>query len=60
MPAVYHQASKSKYRITLEIDALCDFNPHNINWDDLFDLEGNEQCDVYVEDLSTPDAWRVM
>ena len=57
MPAVYHQVSKSKYRITLELDVMSDFNPHNINWDELFDLEGSEQCDAYVEDLSTPDRW---
>ena len=54
---IYHQTRKSKYRITLELDVMSDFNPHNINWDELFDLEGSEQCDAYVEDLSTPDSW---
>ena len=57
MPAIYHQAQKSKYRITLEIEALNDFDPRNINWDRLFKLEGSERCDAYVEDLSTPDRW---
>ena len=57
MPAIYHQAQKSKYRITLEIEALNDFDPHNINWDRMFKLEGSERCDAYVEDLSTPDRW---
>ena len=59
MPAVYHQAQKSKYRITLELDVMNDFNPHNIDWSELFDLEGSEHCEAYVEDLSTPDSWWV-
>ena len=57
MPTVYHQAQKQRYRITLEIDALSDFNPHQINWEELFDLQGNETCDAYIEDLSNPARW---
>lgn len=57
MPAIYHHAQKQRYRITLDIEALGDFDPHNINWDKLFQLEGSESCDAYVEDLSTPDRW---
>ena len=45
-------AQKSKYRITLEIEAMDDFNPHQIDWDKLFELQGSEKCDAYVEDLS--------
>ena len=57
MPKVYHQSQKSKYRITLEIEALADFDPHQINWEKLFKLEGNESCDAYIEDLSNPGRW---
>jgi len=57
MPAIYHQAQKSKYRITLEIEALEDFNPHQINWEELFELQGNERCEAYIEDLSNPLRW---
>ena len=57
MPAIYHQAQKSKYRITLEIDALDDFNPHQIKWEELFELQGNESCEAYIEDLSNPLIW---
>lgn len=57
MPTVYHQSQKSKYRITLEIEALSDFDPHQINWEKLFKLEGNESCDAYIEDLSNPGRW---
>ena len=57
MPTVYHQAQKSKYRITLEIEALNDFNPHQINWEELFELQGQEHCEAYIEDLSNPVRW---
>ena len=57
MPAIYHSAQKSKYRITLEIDALDDFNPHQIKWEELFELQGNETCEAYIEDMSNPVRW---
>tara|TARA_R110001592_G_scaffold206155_1_gene456908 strand:- start:600 stop:728 length:129 start_codon:yes stop_codon:yes gene_type:complete len=42
----------------LDIEVLEDFNPHNIDWEGLFELEGNEKViDSYVEDLSNPVRW---
>ena len=46
------QSSKSKYRITLDLDVYDDFNPRDINWDKLFDLGGTEAVNAYVENLS--------
>jgi len=57
MSVVYQQAQKNKYRITLELDVMGDFDPHQIDWEELFDLQGSEHCDAYVEDLSRPDSW---
>lgn len=57
MSVVYQQAQKQRYRITLELDVLGDFDPHQIDWEKLFKLEPAEHCDAYVEDLSTPDRW---
>ena len=57
MSVAYRQAQLSKYRITLEISALEDFNPHQIDWEKLFKLEPAEKCESYVEDLSTPERW---
>jgi len=57
MSAVYSEAQKARYRITLDLDVLGDFDPYNISWDKLFQLEGSEHCEAYVEDLSTPDRW---
>jgi hypothetical protein len=48
---------KSKYRITLEIDAMDDFIPQNIDWEKLLDIQSGEKIEAYVEDLSTPDRW---
>ena len=57
MSVVYHQAQKQRYRITLDLTVLDDFDPHQIDWKELFELEGSEKCDAYVEDLSNPVRW---
>jgi hypothetical protein len=58
MSVAISQAQKQRYRITLDIEVLEDFNPHNIDWETLFEMEGNEQViDSYVEDLSNPVRW---
>lgn len=46
------QSQKNKYRITLELNVNEDFNPHQIDWNKLFDLDRNEHVKSYVEDLS--------
>ena len=43
---------KSKYRITLELDVFDDFNPHEIAWDKVLDIQENESCQSYIEDLN--------
>jgi predicted component of type VI protein secretion system len=57
MANAYLSAQKTKYRVTLELEVLGDFNPHQINWEKVLDLGGNESVESYVEDLSTPDRW---
>ena len=51
-PTIYQQAQKQRYRITLNIEALGDFDPDQIDWAKLFKLEGSEYCDAYIEHLS--------
>ena len=48
---------KSKYRITLEIDALDDFNPHQIDFRKVLQLQDNEEVESIIEDLDNPDRW---
>ena len=58
MSVVYQQAQKQRYRITLDLEVLGDFDPHQIDWEQLFELEGSERViDSYVEDLSVPVSW---
>mgnify|MGYP006226644963 FL=1 len=58
MSVAISQVQKQRYRITLDLEVMEDFDPHQINWEDLFELEGNEQViDSYVEDLSNPVSW---
>ena len=52
MAKSYLSAQKNKYRITLELDVMEDFNPHQIDWNKLFKLEPSESVESYVEDLS--------
>ena len=57
MSVLYSQAAKSKYRITLELDVLDDFNPQHINWDKVLQLEDNETVESYTEDIDNPCVW---
>ena len=57
MPVSYNFGQKAKYRITLELDVMDDFNPHQIDWEKVLDVQGSVKFCAYVEDLSTPDVW---
>ena len=58
MSVLYSQAQKQRYRITLGLEVMEDFDPHQIDWENLFELEGSERViDSYVEDLSKPVRW---
>lgn len=45
-------AQKQKYRITLEVEVLEDFDPFQIDWSNVLLLEPGEDCNAYIEDLS--------
>ena len=57
MPVLYSQAQKRKYRITLELDVLDDFNPRQIDCDKVFEIQDNESVESYIEDMSNPVRW---
>ena len=52
-----YYGQKTKYRITLELDVLDDFNPRDISWEKLFDLQDNESVESVIEDLQDPVSW---
>ena len=49
-----YYGQKSKYRITLELDVLDDFNPRQIDWRKVLRMEENEDLDCYIEDIDSP------
>jgi len=49
---VTYAHQKQKYRITLEVEVLDDFDPFQIDWSNVLMLEGGEDCSAYIEDLS--------
>ena len=54
MSVLYNQSVKSKYRITLELDVLDDFNPRQIDWRKVLQIEENEELDCYIEEIDCP------
>ena len=57
MPVSYYNAQKNRYRITLELDVHDDFNPRDINWDKVFQINEDETVQAYVEELDIPEVW---
>jgi len=49
-----YYGQKTKYRITLELDVLDDFNPREIDWRKVLTMEDNEDCKCYIEDVDCP------
>ena len=52
-----YYGQKTKYRITLELDVLDDFNPRDISWEKVFNLQDNEKVESIIEDLQDPVSW---
>ena len=57
MTVSYYNATLNKYRITLELDVLDDFNPRQINWEKVLDIGENESVVSYTEELDISDEW---
>ena len=49
-----YYGQKTKYRITLDLDVLDDFNPREIDWRKVLTMEENEDCKCYIEDVDCP------
>ena len=58
MSVAFSQAQKQRYRITLDLEVMEDFNPHQIDWEGYSNSKGSERVvDSHVEDLSNPVRW---
>ena len=54
MPVTNHNRINDKYRITLELDVDSDFNPRQIDWRKVLDINPDEDCQCYIEDVDCP------
>ena len=54
MAVSYYNSTKTKYRITLELDVDSDFNPRQIDWRKVLEMQEIEDCQCYIEDVDSP------
>ena len=57
MTVSYYNRTAERYSITLDITVQDDFNPHQIDWRKVLDLQDNEAVESVTEDLSNPVSW---
>ena len=57
MTVSYYNRTEQRYRITLDITVEDDFNPRQIDWRKVLQLEPNEAVESITEDLSNPVSW---
>ena len=57
MPVSYYNCTPTKYRITLELDVIDDFNPRQIDWNKVLDIGEDESVVSYTEELDISDEW---
>jgi predicted component of type VI protein secretion system len=48
----YLKAQKRRIRITLDMEVMEDFDPRQIDYEKIFNLEPTEKVEVYVEDMN--------
>jgi len=44
--------TKRLVRITLDVECYDDFHPEDLDWNDILDLEGDENVDVTIKDYA--------
>lgn len=47
----YLKAQKRRVRITLDMEVMEDFDPRQIDYEKIFNLEPTEKVEVYIEDM---------
>jgi predicted component of type VI protein secretion system len=47
----YLKAQKRRVRVTLDMEVMEDFDPRQIDYEKVFNLEPTEKVEVYVEDM---------
>ena len=57
MTVSYYNRTQQRYRIKLDITVDDDFNPQQIDWRKVLDLQDNESVESITEDMSNPVSW---
>jgi hypothetical protein len=57
MAVSYYNQTQRRYRITLDITVEDEFNPQQIDWRKVLQLEPNESVESVTEDMSNPVSW---
>ena len=57
MPVTNNTRTRRRYRITLEVCVEDDFNPQQIDWAKVLQLEENEYVQSYTENLTIPERY---
>ena len=57
MTVSYYNRTQTRYIITLDITVDDEFNPHQIDWRKVLQLEDNESVESVTEDMSNPVSW---
>ena len=55
MSSTFLRSQKQRVRVTLEFDVYEDFDARNIDFAKMFNLEGDENVQAYIEDIN--DVW---
>ncbi len=50
---VYDDVHLQHYRVTLDMSVLGDFDPRQVNYAKVFDLQEGEDVEAYIENLDT-------
>ena len=49
----YDDVHLQRYRVTLDMSVMGDFDPRQVDYTKVFDLQESEDVEVYIEDLDT-------
>ena len=57
---IYDDVHLQRYRVTLDMSVLGDFDPRQVDYNKVFDLQDSEELEVYIEDLDNSTRWETV
>ena len=56
----YDDVHLQRYRVTLDMSVMGDFDPRQVDYTKVFDLQDSEELEVYIEDLDNSTRWETV